>query len=84
MIQTEARHQPARRARVHPGAYIGGETRGHLKMPRMGGMEQLRRLGEFSHLPVIFLTGKTDEVDELLGLKWQPTISWISDSRNAS
>jgi two-component system response regulator ChvI len=40
-----------------------------IKMPRMDGMEVLRRLREFSHLPVIFLTGKTDEVDEMLGLR---------------
>jgi two-component system response regulator ChvI len=40
-----------------------------IKMPRMDGMEVLRRLREFSQLPVIVLTGKTDEVDEMLGLK---------------
>jgi two-component system response regulator ChvI len=40
-----------------------------IKMPRMDGMELLRRLREFSHFPVIFLTGKTDEVDEMLGLR---------------
>jgi two-component system response regulator ChvI len=40
-----------------------------IKMPRMDGMEVLRRLREFSQLPVIILTGKTDEVDEMLGLK---------------
>jgi two-component system response regulator ChvI len=40
-----------------------------LKMPRMDGMELLRRLREHSELPVIFLTAKGDEVDELFGLK---------------
>jgi two-component system response regulator ChvI len=40
-----------------------------IKMPRMDGMELLRRLREFSYVPVICLTSKTDEVDEMLGLK---------------
>lgn len=40
-----------------------------IKMPRMDGMELLRRLREGSNLPVIFLTSKDDEVDELLGLR---------------
>jgi two-component system response regulator ChvI len=40
-----------------------------IKMPRMDGMEVLRRLREFSQLPVIVLTGTTDEVDEMFGLK---------------
>ena len=39
-----------------------------VKMPRMGGMELLRRLREKSALPVIFLTSKDDELDEALGL----------------
>ena len=38
------------------------------KMPRMDGMELLRRLREKSALPVIFLTSKDDELDEALGL----------------
>src|SRR5665213_3561004 len=37
-------------------------------MPRMDGMELLRRLRETSALPVIFLTSKDDEPDEALGL----------------
>ena len=37
-------------------------------MPRMDGMELLRRLREFSAMPVIFLTSKDDELDEALGL----------------
>lgn len=40
-----------------------------IKMPRMDGMELLRRLREKSEMPVIFLTSKDDEIDELLGLK---------------
>lgn len=39
-----------------------------IKMPRMDGIELLRRLRESSALPVIFLTSKTDEQDEALGL----------------
>lgn len=40
-----------------------------IKMPRMDGMELLRRLRQKSNLPVIFLTSKDDEIDELFGLK---------------
>jgi two-component system, OmpR family, response regulator ChvI len=40
-----------------------------IKMPRMDGMELLRRLREKHTLPVIFLTSKDDEIDEMLGLK---------------
>ncbi len=39
-----------------------------IKMPRMDGMELLRRLREKSAVPVIFLTSKDDELDEALGL----------------
>jgi len=39
-----------------------------VKMPRMDGMELLRRLREKSTIPVIFLTSKDDELDEALGL----------------
>jgi two-component system response regulator ChvI len=39
-----------------------------VKMPRMDGMELLRRLREKSSIPVIFLTSKDDELDEALGL----------------
>ncbi len=39
-----------------------------IKMPRMDGLELLRRLRERSRLPVIFLTSKDDELDEALGL----------------
>lgn len=40
-----------------------------IKMPRMDGMELLRRLRQSSDLPVIFLTSKDDEIDQLFGLK---------------
>ena len=39
-----------------------------VKMPKMDGMELLRRLRATSDLPVIFLTSKDDEFDEALGL----------------
>jgi len=39
-----------------------------IKMPRMDGLELLRRLREKSNVPVIFLTSKDDELDEALGL----------------
>jgi two-component system, OmpR family, response regulator ChvI len=40
-----------------------------IKMPRMDGMELLRRLRQKTDLPVIFLTSKDEEIDELFGLK---------------
>jgi two-component system response regulator ChvI len=40
-----------------------------IKMPRMDGMETLRRLRQKSDLPVIFLTSKEEDMDELFGLK---------------
>jgi len=39
-----------------------------IKMPGMDGMELLRRVREFSTMPVILLTSKDDELDEALGL----------------
>ena len=38
-----------------------------VKMPRMDGMEVLRRLRQTSNLPVIILTSKDEEIDEILG-----------------
>ena len=38
-------------------------------MPKMDGEELLKRLRKKTSLPVIFLTSKDDEIDELLGLK---------------
>jgi len=40
-----------------------------IKMPRMDGMEVLTKLRETSQMPVIFLTSKDDEIDQLLGFK---------------
>src|SRR5580658_8073895 len=40
-----------------------------IKMPRMDGIELLSQLRRQSATPVIFLTSKDDEVDELLGLR---------------
>src|SRR5580704_12558298 len=38
-----------------------------VKMPRMDGMEVLRRLRQTSEMPVIILTSKDEEIDEILG-----------------
>jgi two-component system response regulator ChvI len=38
-----------------------------VKMPRLDGMEVLRRLRQTSTVPVIMLTSKDDEIDEILG-----------------
>ena len=40
-----------------------------VKMPKMDGEELLRKLRKKTSLPVILLTSKDEEVDELLGLK---------------
>jgi len=40
-----------------------------IKMPRMDGMELLQHLRRDSDMPVIFLTSKDEEVDEILGLR---------------
>jgi len=40
-----------------------------IKMPRMDGMDLLQRLRQKSRVPVIFLTSKDDEIDELMGLR---------------
>ncbi|MBC9177507.1 response regulator transcription factor [Pseudoroseomonas ludipueritiae] len=40
-----------------------------IKMPRMDGMELLQRLRQRSSLPVIFLTSKDEELDQLMGLR---------------
>jgi len=39
-----------------------------IKMPTMDGMELLRRIRQASDLPLIFLTSKDEEIDEVLGL----------------
>ncbi len=40
-----------------------------IKMPKMDGMELLRRMRQISDMPVIFLTSKDEEIDQLFGLK---------------
>jgi len=40
-----------------------------IKMPRMDGMDLLQRLRQKTKMPVIFLTSKDDEIDEVLGLR---------------
>lgn len=40
-----------------------------IKMPRMDGMDLLQRLRQKTSMPVIFLTSKDDEIDEVLGLR---------------
>jgi len=40
-----------------------------IKMPRMDGYEVLKKLREKSHIPVVFLTSKDEEMDQFLGLR---------------
>src|ERR1700735_4541821 len=43
-----------------------------IKMPRLNGMEllqKLRQAGAAPQIPVIFLTSKDEEVDEIMGLR---------------
>ena len=40
-----------------------------IKMPRMDGMELLQRLRQKTNMPIIFLTSKDGEIDEILGLR---------------
>lgn len=40
-----------------------------IKMPKMDGMELLGNLRQKNNLPVIFLTSKDDEIDEVMGLR---------------
>ena len=40
-----------------------------IKMPKLDGMEVLKKLRETNDVPVIFLTSKGDEVDEAIGLR---------------
>ena len=40
-----------------------------IKMPKMDGMELLKRLRATNDVPVIFLTSKDDEIDEAIGLR---------------
>jgi len=47
-----------------------------VKMPKMDGMELLRRLRQTSELPVIFLTSKDEEIDEVIGFNIGCAASW--------
>src|ERR1035437_6538579 len=40
-----------------------------IKMPRMDGIELLKKIRERSMMPVVFLTSKADEIDQLTGLR---------------
>ena len=40
-----------------------------VMMPRMNGIETLRRIREKSHMPVLMLTGRGDDTDRILGLE---------------
>jgi len=40
-----------------------------IKMPRMDGIELLKKIRERSAMPVVFLTSKGDETDQLMGLR---------------
>jgi two-component system response regulator ChvI len=40
-----------------------------IKMPRMDGMDLLQRVHQKTNMPIIFLTSKDDEIDEILGLR---------------
>ena len=40
-----------------------------IKMPKLDGMEVLKKLRETNDVPVIFLTSKDDEIDEAIGLR---------------
>ena len=40
-----------------------------IKMPRMDGIELLKKIRERSAMPVVFLTSKGDEMDQLIGLR---------------
>lgn len=40
-----------------------------IKMPRMNGIELLKKIRERSAMPVVFLTSKDDEIDQLMGLR---------------
>jgi two-component system response regulator CpxR len=40
-----------------------------VMMPKLNGMETLKRLREFSHVPVLMLTAKGEEIDRVIGLE---------------
>ena len=40
-----------------------------IKMPRLDGMDLLQRMRQKTTIPIMFLTAKEDEIDEILGLR---------------
>ena len=52
-----------------------------IKMPKMDGLELLRRVREKSNLPVIFLTSKDEELDEALGLAVGASFEVVTNGR---
>ena len=40
-----------------------------IKMPRIDGLEVYNKIRRFSNVPIIFLTSKDSEIDELIGLR---------------
>src|ERR1700754_1009769 len=55
-----------------------------IKMPRMDGMELLRRLRQKTDMPVIFLTSKDRRSTNCSASKWAPTTSSGNRSRSVS
>ena len=55
-----------------------------VKMPRMDGMEVLRRLRRASEVPVIILTSKDEEIDEILGFNLGADDYWLKAGFNYS
>ena len=51
-----------------------------IKMPKMDGEELLKKLRKKTSLPVIFLTSKDDEIDELLALLFADDVSSFNDT----
>lgn len=41
-----------------------------VMLPKLGGFEVCQRIREFSNVPIIMLTAKTDDVDKILGLDY--------------
>ena len=55
-----------------------------IKMPRMDGMETLRRLRQKTDIPVIFLTSKDERSTNCSASSWAPTTSSANRSRSGS
>lgn len=46
-----------------------------VMMPRMNGLETLRRIRAGSNLPILMLTARGDDTDRIVGWSWAPTIT---------